>query len=129
LTEKIYIHFIKAISFQEGEDRAMIHCIECIFDIKEENHRLTFVPTLLCKKTLEFGDLTLRATMTPKTFLGIIKQLKVLHHATKAIIIYGCCNNVFGTLACDRALIRHHHRSWIFWNQGDNRPRPFMGEF
>jgi hypothetical protein len=107
----------------------MIDCIECIFDIKEENHRLTFVPALLCKKTLEFGDLTLRATMTPKTFLGIIKQLKVLHHATKTIIIYGSGNDVFGTLACDRALICHHDRSWNFRNQRNNRPLPFMGEF
>jgi hypothetical protein len=120
LPEKIYINFIEAIRLKEGEDRSMIYCIECIFDIKVENHRLTFVPTVLSKKTLKFGDLTLRATMTTKTFLGVIKQLKVLHHATKAIIIYGSGNNVFGTLACNRALICHQHCSWSFWNQGNN---------
>jgi hypothetical protein len=111
---------MEAIGLQEGEDSAMIDCIECIFDIKEENHRLTFVPTLLSKETLEFGDLTLRVTMTSKTFLGIIKQLTVLHHATKTIVVYGSGDDVFGTLACDRALICHRHRSWSFWNQGYN---------
>ena len=85
----------------------MVNCIEGIFDVKIEDNRFAFVPTVLLQDTQEFRELAPRAAVSAETLLCFIQYLVVLNRFIKKIGVNSGSENEFRTFEGYRSEVSH----------------------